>query len=42
MLYVDLDILMTRQPTQRCGCGEVVAAKKIRQGGPSPEIRRNS
>ena len=34
MLYVDLDILMTRQPTQRCGCGEGAAAKKIRQGGP--------
>jgi hypothetical protein len=41
MLYVDLDILMTHQPTQRCGRGEVAAAKKTRQGGPSPEIRRD-
>jgi hypothetical protein len=41
MLYVDLDILMTRQPTEPRGRGEVAAAKKTRQGGPSSEIRRD-
>ena len=28
MLHVDLDILMTRQPTEPRGCGEVAATKK--------------
>jgi hypothetical protein len=36
MLYVDLDILMTRQPTQHRGCGEVAAAKK------NPPARRDA
>jgi len=46
MLYVDLDILMTRQPTQRRGCREVAAAKKTRwrcdavKRRPSPPCHR--